>query len=253
MNTPKKSLLLCALICVTFFGSTAFADNPQPIELQGLTVLLDKAVYDSNHVRNKASIGWTGLKNLPDFKIKSNRISRVVAGTKNVSWRWVAKDKLSEGQGFCFEIDFQLGTVPASIQSGMGGLFNFSLNTGPDSPSINFTLQAAHVNGGSWLLNGLSSGIKLPGQSARKPFDKTIIAQGAAILRKGPALDTAPHQIRVIVLSETIAVFWDKELIYQVVDSTIKPAEITVRLMDPGAEFKYYDLITMQVSPVSKK
>jgi hypothetical protein len=150
-------------------------------------------------------------------------------------------------------LSIQLSKVPEALQSGMGGLFDISVKPEGDAPPLAFTLTAAYLRGGSWLLNGLKGGIKIPNQTEKRPFEKIVVSDGAAETSKGPRLDTDPHELRLIVLPGSLAVFWDEQLIFQAEDPEISPGRISLRALSPGSDFESFDLLRLKLATVSVK
>jgi hypothetical protein len=252
MKTPYTQLIGLALISGAFLTSPLRASDDKTITVGDRTITQGEVLYDSKK-SDDARQGWKGIDNLPGFAENANRLLQIPAGTKNLSWGWKADNLPSDTAGVMLSLSVQLSKVPESIQSGMGGLFDISIKPEGDAPSFAFTLTAAYLRGGSWFLNGLKGGLKIPNQTQRMPFEKIVISNGAAETSKGPKLDTDPHELRLIVLPGLLAVFWDEQLIFQAEDPQIAPGNISLRALEPGADFESIDLISLKVAAVSVK
>ena len=251
MKTPYTQLIGLALISGALLTSSLRASDDKTIALGDRAITQGEVLYDSKN--DDASQGWKGIGNLPGFAENASRLLQIPAGTKNLTWGWKADHLPSDKAGVMLSLSIQLSKVPESIQSGMGGLFDISIKPEGDAPSFAFTLTAAYLRGGSWFLNGLKGGLKIPNQTQRMPFEKIVISNGAAETSKGPKLDTDPHELRLIVLPGLLAVFWDEQLIFQAEDPQIAPGNISLRALEPGADFESIDLISLKVAAVSVK
>ena len=252
MKTAYTQLIGLALISGAFLTSPLRASDDKPIEVGYRTITQGEVLYDSKK-SDDAKQGWKGIANLPGFAENANRLLQIPAGTKNLTWGWKADNLPSDKAGVMLSLSVQLSKVPDSIQSGMGGLFDISTKPEGEAPFVTFTLTAAHIRGGSWFLNGLKSGFKVPNQSERTRFEKIVISTGAADTNNGPKLDTDPHELRLIVLPGLLAVLWDEQLIFQAEDSQIAPGNVGLRTLDPGADFESIDLNSLKVTAVSVK
>jgi hypothetical protein len=252
MKTLHTRLIGLALISGAFLTSSLRASDDKTIAVGDRAITQGEVLYDSKK-SDDASQGWKGIGNLPGFAENASRLLRIPAGTKNVTWGCKADNLPNDKAGVMLSLSIQLSKVPESIQSGMGGLFDISIKPEGDAPSFAFTLTAAYLRGGSWFLNGLKGGLKIPNQTEKMPFEKIVISTGAAETSKGPTLDTDPHELRLIVLPGLFAAFWDEQLIFQAEDPQIAPGNIALRALDPGADFESIDLISLKVAAVSVK
>ena len=252
MKTPYTQLIGLALISGALLTSSLRASDDKAIAVGDRAITQGEVLYDSKK-SDQARQGWEGFYNLTGFAEDQSRLCRIPAESKNVSWAWSEINLPNEKAGVMLSLSFQLSKVPEALQSGMGGLFDISVKPEGDAPSFAFTLTAAYLRGGSWLLNGLKGGLKIPNQKEKRPFEKIVISNGAAETSTGPGLDAEPHELRLIVLPGLLAAFWDEQLIFQAEDPQIAPGKIRVRTVDPGAAFESIDLLSLKLATVSVK
>lgn len=252
MKTPYTQLIGLTLISGALLTSSLRASEDKTIALGDRTITQGEVLYDSKK-SDQARQGWKGIDSLSGFAENQARLCRIPDGSKNAAWNWSEINLPSDQSGVMLSLSIQLSKVPESIQSGMGGLFDIAIKPEGDAPSFAFTLTAAYLRGGSWFLNGLKGGLKIPNQTERMPFEKIVISNGAAETSKGPGLDAEPHELRLIVLPGLLAAFWDEQLIFQAEDPQIAPGKISVRALDPGAAFESIDLISLKLATVSVK